>query len=142
MGELTYEVVRLLQIAGDIFIHLGPKPHNDMPKYLAVADLVCLPQLDTPYARAQIPAKVFEAMAMEKAIIATSVSDLPEILSGCGLIVPPGDVDSLSKAIERLAMDVEFRETLGKAARARCIKHYSWDAMENSLNEVTNFHYI
>jgi glycosyltransferase involved in cell wall biosynthesis len=38
----------------------------------------------------QIPAKLFDAMAMAKPIVATDVNDFAGILDGCGLVVKPG----------------------------------------------------
>ena len=107
-----------------------------MPVFLAAADLVCLPQRDEPYARAQIPAKVFEAMAMGCPVVATDVSDLGEILNGCGLVVPPSDTASLARAIDGLISNQDLQTTLGHRARERCVKLYSWDAMEAPLDEV------
>ena len=65
-------------------LRLGPQPHDSMPVFLAAADVVVLPQRSTRVAQAQVPGKVFEAMAMACPIVATEVSDLPEILEGCG----------------------------------------------------------
>jgi glycosyltransferase involved in cell wall biosynthesis len=127
---------QLLATAPERIIHLGPQPHALMPELLALSDLVVLPQRRTPVTSAQVPAKVFEAMAMAKPIIASRMSDLPEILAGCGLLVEPGDVARLTKAIERLLDDEALAVDLGERARARCLLHYSWDAMDAILAPV------
>ena len=75
-------------------------PFNDVPKYLSMADLVILPQRRIVQAMGQIPAKIFDAMAMAKPIIATDVSDLRRILDGCGIIIEPEDIDSLACKID------------------------------------------
>ena len=105
-----------------------------MPLFLAVADLVVLPQRVTRETMAQIPGKVFEAMAMARPIVATAVSDLPEILDGCGVIVPPDSADKLGAAIDQLLSRPEEARALGQEARRRCQEHYSWDAMERVLD--------
>ena len=87
-------------------------------------------------AEAQIPAKVFEAMAMAKPIIATAISDLPEILEGCGIIVEPENVPQLAGAIEAVLTDSQRADELGERARERHRKEYSWDAMETVLVDV------
>jgi glycosyltransferase involved in cell wall biosynthesis len=127
---------QLLATAPERIIHLGPQPHARMPELLALSDMVVLPQRRTPIAGAQVPAKVFEAMAMAKPIVATRMSDLPEILDGCGILVDPGDVAQLSAAIERLLHDDPLAMELGERARDRCLQHYSWDAMEAILAQV------
>ena len=47
-----------------------------------------------------MPAKVFDAMAMAKPIIATNVSDLPEFLDGCGWTVAPEKPKQLADTIQ------------------------------------------
>jgi glycosyltransferase involved in cell wall biosynthesis len=120
----------------DKVLHLGFLPHHAMPELLAMADLVALPQRRHPVAEAQIPAKVFEAMAMAKPVVATAISDLPEILDGCGLIVEPDDVAQLAGAIQSILDDTPRAIDLGECARARHEKEYSWDAMERVLTQV------
>lgn len=119
---------------GSRLICLGPRPHGEMPHFLALADVVALPQRETRTTRAQVPGKVFEAMSMACPILASAVSDLPEILDGCGVVVPPGSPDALAAGLEALlARPGEARE-LGRAAREACRRRYSWDAMENVLD--------
>lgn len=65
-----------------------------------------------------MPAKIFDAMAMGRPIVATAVSDIPDILSeGCGLIVTPGDVYALAEAIAYMLDDPAAAERMGFAAR-------------------------
>ncbi len=117
-------------------IDTGVQPHLKMPEFLSLADVVVLPQKNTAVAQAQVPGKVFEAMAMAKPIIATNVSDLPQILEGCGLVVSPSDPVGLSEAIKRMLNDSTFSNECGQKAREKCIKQYSWDAMEKILTDV------
>jgi len=56
------------------------RPNAQMPEVLAAVDIVPVLQQKTPYTQAQVPAKPLEAMAMEKAVIATPVSDLEALL--------------------------------------------------------------
>ena len=127
---------QLAEVGGEQVRMLGMQPFAEIPRFLAAADLVALPQWDIPFARAQVPAKVFDAMAMARPIVATAVGDLPQILEGCGLIVPPGDVQALAEAIRRLVLDARLAEELGRRARQRCIERYSWDVMEETLDRL------
>jgi glycosyltransferase involved in cell wall biosynthesis len=116
--------------------HLGYQSHALMPEFLTVADMVVLPQRLNIIAKAQIPGKIFEAMAMAKPIVATQVSDLPEILEGCGVIVPPGNPPALAQAITRVLSDPQGALEMGWRARRRCEFLYSWNAMEVVLDKV------
>ena len=103
--------------------------------FLAIAHVVVLPQRVTHETMAQIPGKVFEAMAMARPIVATSVSDLPEILDGCGIVIPSGAVAHLAAALDRILSRPDEAQDLGREARKRCQDHYSWDAMERILDD-------
>jgi len=100
-------------------------PYGQLPGLLAAADVVAIPQLNTEPAAHQMPMKVYDAMAMGKPIVATTVSDLPTTLEGCARLVPPGDVGSLAKAIVGLLEHPAEAQALGNRARARCLEKYT-----------------
>lgn len=75
-------------------------------------------------------------MAMAKPIIATNVSDLPEILDECGWIVEPEKPKELAKTIQYVLDNPKEAEEIGWKARQKCIEKYSWDAMEKVLVKV------
>ncbi len=72
-------------------------------------------------------------MAMAKPIITTKVSDLPEILSGCGWIVEPEKPNEIAMAIRYILDHPEEAKEKGQKARERCEEKYSYDAMEEVL---------
>jgi glycosyltransferase involved in cell wall biosynthesis len=109
---------------------------SELPRWAAAPDIICLPSRDTAAAHGQIPAKLFDAMAMAKPIVATRVSDIALILQGCGLVIEPGDVGALAAALDELARDPSKREALGRAARARAIHSYSYEAGRRTLRSA------
>jgi len=110
-----------------------PIPFAEVPRYVEAADVIAVPQRDSPDTRGQVPAKLFDAMAMARPIVSTGVSMIPEILEGCGLVVPPGDSAALGAAIARLADDHRLAGDLGARARARCVERYSFTAARRDL---------
>jgi glycosyltransferase involved in cell wall biosynthesis len=64
---------------------------------------------------------LLEAMACEKAIVATSVGGIPEVVADrrSALLVPPDDPVALAKAIESLAVDAAYRQCLAREALRR-----------------------
>jgi glycosyltransferase involved in cell wall biosynthesis len=114
----------------------GQQPFDNIPKFLAMADIVTIFQSDSLSSRGQLPAKVFDAMAMSKPIIASRVSDLPKVLSGCGEVVNPGDIKVLSNKINYLLDNPKYAHELGRKARLKCIKEYSYDAISPKLYNV------
>ncbi len=107
-----------------------------VPEFLVIADLVVIPQRKNFASVGQVPAKVFDAMAMAKPIIATNVSDLPEILDGCGWIVEPENPEQLAETIQYVLNNSQEADIIGQKARQKCIEKYSWDVMDKILMRV------
>jgi glycosyltransferase involved in cell wall biosynthesis len=114
----------------------GLQPFSAIPQFLAMSDIVVIPQRKSYATVGQIPAKVFDAMAMAKPIIATKVSDLPEILNGCGWLVEPNRPDKLAGTIRYVLDHPEEAKEKGWKARERCEDKYSYNAMEEVLLEL------
>jgi glycosyltransferase involved in cell wall biosynthesis len=112
--------------------------YDSLPALLAAADVVAIPQLDTEGAQHQMPMKVYDAMAMAKPIVATTVSDLPLALNGCAKLLPPGDVPGLTAAIRELLEQPAQAQALGERARARCLQNYSMRQVAEALSQAVN----
>ncbi len=122
---------------GDRLVVLPPQPIGAMPGFLAAADAVFLPhKFDGPHRGFETPARLFEAMAMGKPVVASSFGDVPAILEGAGLRVAPGDAEACRDALERLAGDPGLRAELGRKARRRCVEFYSWKVLQSRILEV------
>ncbi len=120
-------------------VTLLPKiPFKDLPEHLAAADVVVIPQRHTSDTVGQMPAKIFDAMAMAKPIVSTSVSDIPEVLSDCGYLVEPGNVQQLGDTINYVLEHPEEARSKGKKARERCIERYDTSIMEKQLLELVD----
>jgi glycosyltransferase involved in cell wall biosynthesis len=119
---------------GNERVHVfGFHPFSKIPEFLAMSDIVVLPQLQNSATIGQVPAKIFDGMAMAKPIIATNVSDLADILSGCGWLVEPARPDELAKAIRYVLDHPKESKENGQEARERCKARYSFDAMGKVL---------
>jgi glycosyltransferase involved in cell wall biosynthesis len=68
-----------------------------------------------------------EAMAAGKAVVATRVGGVPELVEdgATGLLVSPDDVQGLGSAIQRLVSDDELRSRLGFAGQRRAAQ-FNW----------------
>ena len=112
---------------------IGRVPIGQVPGYLAAADVVVVPQRESSDTRGQVPAKLFDAMALGRPVVSTRVSMIPEILEDCGLLVEPGDVAGLAAAIGRLLDHPDEARALGAAARRRAVERYSFEAARRVL---------
>ncbi|OGG58829.1 hypothetical protein A2765_00410 [Candidatus Kaiserbacteria bacterium RIFCSPHIGHO2_01_FULL_56_24] len=98
----------------------GKVPVEKVPEYMAKAQVVLGIFGDTPKTKRVIPNKVYEAMAMGKAIITADtpvVHELPGAAEALSL-VPVADPQALADAICALKDDESERQRLGSAARA------------------------
>jgi glycosyltransferase involved in cell wall biosynthesis len=77
------------------------------------------------------PLKVYEYMAAGRALVASRVGQLGELLDDGvnALLCPPGDPSALAEALLRLEGDAGLRERLGRAARRTVLRHHTWEAV-------------
>jgi glycosyltransferase involved in cell wall biosynthesis len=96
---------------------------TDIPEVLAACDIV----VDASWEGTGITGTIREAMAMQRAVVATDCGGNRELVidGEVGLLVPPRDVDALSGALARLLEDPELRQRLGVAARQRVLDHFT-----------------
>jgi glycosyltransferase involved in cell wall biosynthesis len=101
---------------------LGSKDQTEVIALLREADLFVLPSKEAKTGdRDGLPNVLMEAASQKLAIVATDFAGIPEFIrSGReGLLVPPGDWEALSNALNRLARDPVLRTSLGDAAFER-----------------------
>jgi len=114
----------------------GKQSFDEIPKWLSTADIIAVPQRESSSSIGQLPAKLFDAMAMSKPIITTNVSMIPNIIGDSGVIIEPGNVDDLCDHIIRLHNNPELRQRLGRCARKRCEEKYSYTAVAPQLSNI------
>ena len=74
-----------------------------------------------------MPNVLLEAMAAEKAVIATEVGAVPEVVvhGETGILVPAEDSDALADAIRYLLQDKLKAKKMGEAGRVRVEEHFT-----------------
>lgn len=120
----------LPDLAGRVHL-LGRR--GDAAAVLAALDLFVLPSRWEGFGLA-----LLEAMAAGRAIVASRVSAIPEVVveGETGLLVPPDDPASLARAIRHLLDDPARRRAMGLAGRARLARHFSPDLMNRATEAV------
>jgi glycosyltransferase involved in cell wall biosynthesis len=95
---------------------------QDIADLLAAADLFVLPSLWEGLSMA-----LLEAMATGLPIVASSVSGTAQALEPgvSGELVPPGDVNALAQALDKVLGDPAYARALGQAARQRVVAGFS-----------------
>jgi glycosyltransferase involved in cell wall biosynthesis len=89
----------------------GAVPHEQIPAWLAAADVVCQPSLIEPFGLVTL-----EAMAMGRSVLATRVGGPAEFVTpAAGVLVDPEDDEALAEALTAAAK-LPLPNEAGKAA--------------------------
>jgi glycosyltransferase involved in cell wall biosynthesis len=98
---------------------------DDMVSVYGALDLMVMPSLDEG-----LPMTLLEAMAAKRAVIASAVGAVPEVIEHgqTGLLVEPGNTDDLEQAILMLLNDASLRSRIAQNAR-QSVARFSSDLM-------------
>jgi len=104
--------------------------HKSVRAYLDAADILVSPHVPMPGGGPFFgsPTKLFEYMAMGKAIVASALNQIADVLEHgrTALLVKPGEAGELAEAIQRLALDAQLRAELGRNAREAVLARHTW----------------
>lgn len=125
-GELTDKLQRMTKEL-ELEKHVdfcGFIDNQEIFHFLSKFDIMVMPSLKESFGVA-----VLEASAVGLPVIAGDVGGVPEVLISekTGILVPPGDVETLSQAIIRLADNADLRKRMGFAGRKFVAENYRWD---------------
>ncbi len=106
---------------------------DDMPGVYAESDLVALVSVEEG-----LGLVAAEGMAAGKAVVATRVGGIPEVVAEgeTGLLVDRGDAAALAEAIAQLAGNDELRSSLGAAGRRRAMELFHAPAMAGRMMDL------
>jgi glycosyltransferase involved in cell wall biosynthesis len=130
-GESDFDRVqnlaRSLNIEGRVRF-LGSLPQKDVAEQLARATVAVAPFLKSAMtAEHTSPIKAFEAMAAGRPLLISDTEASREIVEDgrTGIVVPPGDVEAWTAALERVLSDRTLQLSLARSAFEEAAQ-YSW----------------
>ncbi len=133
-------------------VFTGRLSDDELPKYYRSADIFCAPSLGGE----SFGIILAEAMACAKPIIASEIDGYIQVMRGdiqikepskvpvsahsndsnglltttdAGIMVPPGDSESLAKALITLANQKQLRDDMGARGREIVERNFSWDTV-------------
>jgi rhamnosyl/mannosyltransferase len=114
----------LKQLAADLGVSgrvrfLGRIPESELPAHYQACDVFCLPSVTRAEAFGIVQ---LEAMAAGRPVVGTRLGNGVDFVNRdgeTGLTVPPGDVDSLARALQVLLTREALRQELGARAQQR-----------------------
>ena len=114
----------------------GWVPHKDLPALIARMDAAVAPYpaVANNYFS---PLKLFEYLAVGRAIVASRIGQTAELLgaSGSGLLVPPGHPAALADALLKVATDPDLATRLRQNA-VRQARHHDWRANARRILDI------
>jgi glycosyltransferase involved in cell wall biosynthesis len=145
-GVQRPECERIIKENGveDYVTFIGIVPYQEIPQYLAACDILVSPHVPNPDGTSFFgsPTKLFEYMAMGKGIVASNLAQIGEILEHkqTAWLIKPGETNDLVYGIIELIKNEKLRNTLGRNAREKVVKKYTWQQnVQNLLSFFKNF---
>jgi glycosyltransferase involved in cell wall biosynthesis len=80
--------------------------------------------------------KIFEALAMAKAVVSTTLGAEGLALTNGTEFIAADDPDDFARAVVRLLHDEAERDALGRAGRALVAERYSWDQVARAFERL------
>lgn len=124
IGDGPDESALRAEVAGSgldaVVLFRGRCTRQQLSDMLPKMDVVVAPSVPTPDGRREgIPVALMEAMSAGVAVVASSMSGIPELVQHRrnGLLVSPGDVSAIAAALQELASAPELRDRLADAGR-------------------------
>ena len=118
-------------------VFTGLVPHDAIPDYLSVMDIVLAPypDLDLFYFS---PLKLFEYMAASKPVIATRVGQVNSIIKDGenGYLFKTDDLFQFEKQLIVLIEDKKLRNKIGKEARKTVLSDYTWEICAGKTERI------
>lgn len=122
---------------------VGIVPYKEIPDYLNACDILVSPH--TPQVDGNeffgSPTKLFEYMAMEKGIVASNLGQIGQVLENMkdGILVEPGNREELTKGILKLVNDPSLRKYLGRNARTKVMRMFTWKVNAKRVLEALDY---
>ena len=112
---------------------LGQIEHNDLPQYLAMADVFCRPSLSEGLGNVFL-----EAMAAGVPIIGTPVGGIPDFLKDreTGLFCQVNNPQDLADKIKEILDNEELRRSLIKNGLSLVQEKYNWDNIVLKMEKI------
>ncbi len=122
-----------LGVAGRVRF-LPAVPYSGVPGILRSMDVLVLPSMPTSHWVEQFGRILIESMACGVPVVASRSGEIPEVLGGGGILVTPGDVRELVRAIEGLVNNSSQCASLASAGRARALQDYSAGVVSETMH--------
>lgn len=136
-GPMQSGITERLKAEPRLRVHMaGAQSPASVARWMAAANLVTLPSYSEGH-----PNVLVEALACGRAVVATDVGGIPEVVDdGCGLLVRPRDASALAHALTR-ALDRDWDEEALSRRFSRDWNAVASDTLQACMEAVEDAHY-
>ncbi|MCB9564527.1 MAG: glycosyltransferase [Kofleriaceae bacterium] len=122
----------------DVVVFTGRQPHAEMVRYYSLVDVMAFPRKGLPVCEVVSPLKPFEAMAMARTVVVSSVAALTEIVSHerTGLVHRKDDPDDLAAQLARCLDQPAWARALAEHGARWVRDHRSWQRVTSEIDAV------
>jgi glycosyltransferase involved in cell wall biosynthesis len=132
----------MAQLAGSIGVGdrvhwLGHRPHAELPRLLAAADLALAPDSALP-ASGSSPQRLYEYLGAGVPVVASDLGPIRTVLDDgrWGRLVAPGDAEALATGVRAVLADPSGARSRAESARAMALEHHSWRARAARITDL------
>lgn len=120
------------------FVFARAIEQEDVPRYYSVMDILVYPRRSTRLTELTTSTRPLEAMAMERAVIASGVGGMSELIrhGRTGFIVETDNPNTLAAWISRLVGNRAERREIGRNARAYVVEKRDWKCIASRYLEI------
>jgi len=132
-GPHVAEVEKAFAEADAQALFVGELTQPQLAKLFTAADVITLPSHGEG-----LPTVLCEAMLSGRAVVATDVGGIPEIVRNgeTGLVVPVGDVKAIATALRSVLTDAALRARFENNAHEFAAQQLTWNANVHAYEEI------
>ncbi len=113
--------------------YVGLLDREALWRFYASLDCLVLPSLTTSSWKEQFGGVLADAMAIGLPVVGSSSGAIPEVIGPAGLVFTEGNVEAIAESLQRLSLDPDLREELGRQGRERFEQEFSIPAYARKL---------
>lgn len=117
-------------------LHHPAVRNEELPKHLAIMDVLVLPSRTTREWVEQFGHILLEAMAAGVPVIGSSSGEIPNVIGDAGLIFEEGNAAQLAALLDRLSVDEGKRNHLALSGRSRVEHHFTNEKIAEAQMDI------
>lgn len=123
--------------ASEYILFTGRVPADEVARYYSIMDVLVYPRVSIRLTELVTPLKPLEAMSQDKAVLASNVGGLRELVQHdlTGLTFTPGDKEDFCRQAARL-FDPDLRHDLALQGRQHVIESRNWISIARRYEKV------